>query len=57
LNNIGNIKIREKLIHKKDENLGAFGLFVDSGSTFTYFPNQNFQIFKEELLSSCSNQK
>lgn len=46
LEGVGNIKIGNKLIHKEGDRLGYYGLFIDSGSTFTYFPRENFLIFK-----------
>ena len=38
LNGVKNIKIGDSVIHKEDDRLGVFGIFIDSGSTFTYFP-------------------
>lgn len=35
---VGNIKIGDTFIHKEGDRLGYYGLFIDSGSTFTYFP-------------------
>jgi hypothetical protein len=57
LNGVKNIKIGDSVIHKEGDRLGSFGLFVDSGSTFTYFPQENFLIFKKELIERCAANK
>lgn len=46
LEGVKNIKAGKSIIHSEDEKLGVFGIFIDSGSTFTYFPRQNFITFK-----------
>ncbi len=46
LEGVGNIRAGKSVIHNKGEKLGVFGVFIDSGSTFTYFPRQNFLTFK-----------
>jgi hypothetical protein len=34
-----------------------YGIFIDSGSTFTYFPRAEFLRFKNELSSKCDTKK
>jgi hypothetical protein len=38
LNGVGDIKIGNSVIYKDGDKLGMYGIFIDSGSTFTYFP-------------------
>jgi hypothetical protein len=42
LDNVKDIKIGNTIIRSKDEPLGYYGIFIDSGSTFTYFPRKNY---------------
>lgn len=57
LNGVGNIKVGNELVHKKDDKLGVYGIFIDSGSTFTYFPRENYLRFKNELIRNCASNK
>lgn len=39
LNNVGSIRVNDTVI-RSSEDLGYYGMFIDSGSTFTYFRNR-----------------
>lgn len=38
LSGIGQIRMKDKIIKEVEENSGFFGVFIDSGSTFSYLP-------------------
>ena len=42
LDNVKDIKIGNTIIRSTDESFGYYGIFIDSGSTFTYFPRKNY---------------
>lgn len=57
LNAVGNIKIGDTIIHPKNGKLGMYGIFIDSGSTFTYFPRENYLIFRNKIVQTCNSNK
>jgi hypothetical protein len=48
LENVGRI-IMNRTILRDDEDLGYYGLFIDSGSTFTYFPSKWYKLLQREV--------
>lgn len=37
------MRMAGKIIKSKNEYTGNFGVFIDSGATFTYLPTSNFK--------------
>lgn len=42
LDGVGHIRMGEKIIKSKNDYSGSFGIFIDSGATFTYLPRSNY---------------
>ena len=42
------------VIKKEREYAGSYGVFIDSGSTFSYFPTSNFGYLTRSLENACS---
>lgn len=38
MRNVGEIRIGDYVIHNRKDKFGIYGIFMDSGSTLTYFP-------------------
>lgn len=43
LDGVGEMRMGTKIIKSKNEFSGSFGIFIDSGATFTYLPSSNFK--------------
>jgi hypothetical protein len=43
LNDVGAITINQTVIRQSTDNLGFYGIFIDSGATFTYFPRTYYE--------------
>lgn len=54
MNNVGEIKFGDNYIHQRKDKFGMYGIFMDSGSTLTYFPRENYLKFKNMLISNCA---
>lgn len=42
------------MLKSKKESTGSYGVFIDSGSTFTYLPRKNYQALLVALENSCA---
>ena len=49
LNNVGEMRLGEDIIKGEKEYAGWYGVFIDSGSTFSYLPSANFRKFTRSL--------
>jgi len=47
------LKIGEKVFHKKGDYEGDNGIIIDSGSTFSYFPFNQWILFRGEIDRRC----
>ena len=54
LSNIGEFKLGKDVIKSKDEYAGYYGVFIDSGSTFSYLPSTNYKWLTRSLENACS---
>lgn len=41
-------------ILRADSTLGSYGLFIDSGSTFTYFRPKEYNMMLQEIENACA---
>lgn len=41
-------------ILRADGTLGSYGLFIDSGSTFTYFRPKEYSMMLQEIENACA---
>lgn len=55
LEHVGHITVNGSQI-RTSEDLGYYGMFLDTGSTFTYFPRKFYQRLVLELENSCAYQ-
>lgn len=54
LDGVGHIRMGEKIIKSKNEYVGSFGIFIDSGATFTYLPRSNYNHLSVALENACA---
>lgn len=53
--NVTEIRIGSEVLHWGTKNYGKYGIFIDSGSTFTYFPRDVYSKFENALNKKCQN--
>lgn len=52
LTTVTEIRIGKEILHW-GKNYGVYGIFIDSGSTFTYFPREVYKKFENNLKKIC----
>lgn len=53
LDGVGRIRMGNTVL-REGESLGYYGLFIDSGSTFTYFRNREYNLILQQIENSCA---
>lgn len=53
LEGVGVIRIGNSVL-REGESMGYYGLFIDSGSTFTYFRTKEYNMILQEIENSCA---
>jgi hypothetical protein len=51
---VGEIRLGDTILKSKSEGGGYYGVFIDSGSTFTYLPRGNYNTMLQTLENACS---
>lgn len=48
------MRMGDQVLKTNGEYSGSFGIFIDSGSTFTYLPRSNFKSLELALSNACA---
>lgn len=48
------MRMGDTVLKKSGEYSGTYGIFIDSGSTFTYLPHSNYKSLELALSNSCA---
>lgn len=54
LEQVGEMRMGDTVVKRNGESSGGFGIFIDSGSTFTYLPRSNYKNLELALSNACA---
>lgn len=55
LQDVFEVRVGTNVLHWGAKNYGMYGIFIDSGSTFTYFPRDVYSKFLDFLNKKCED--